>query len=207
MRDVGWMQENSSIAVARWWGDHTCTMASRSIYTDGTHGVGAGNGVKGGGSLLSRSFLLFTLSTVRYRARRPRCGNQQLESRVRENRQHGSEGGEAKAFPTPIEAGREDPPDLADAVAFALRLHAEAMVAAEIAAAPCRRETRARGRPRAAQPECEATGTASGRVAKLTTAETTTLTINAAKPMLMSLALAGRNGNRLTKVLWEVNVT
>src|SRR5271169_4382508 len=58
--------------------------------------------VKGGGSLLSRSFLLFTLSTVRYRARRPRCGNQQLESRVRENRQHGSEGGEAKAFPTPI---------------------------------------------------------------------------------------------------------
>src|SRR5271155_4905445 len=101
MRDVGWMQENSSIAVARWWGDHTCTMASRSIYTDGTHGVGAGNGVKGGGSLLSRSFLLF-LSTVRYRARRSRCGNQQLESRVRENRQHGSEGWEAKAFPTPI---------------------------------------------------------------------------------------------------------
>ena len=36
------------------------------------------------------------------RARRPRCGNQQLESRVRENRQHGSEGGEAKVFPTPI---------------------------------------------------------------------------------------------------------
>jgi hypothetical protein len=106
------------------------------------------------------------------------------------------------------EAGREDPPDLADAVAFALRLHAEAKVAAaESGAAPCRRETRARGRPRAAQPECEATGTAAGRVAKLTTAETTTLTINAAKPMLMSSALAGRNGNRLTKVLWEVNVT
>jgi hypothetical protein len=92
----------SSGRDARWWGNHTCTMASRSIYTDGTHGVGAGNGVKGGGSLLSRSLLLFTLSTVRYRARRPRCGNQQLESRVRENRQHGSEGGEAKAFPTPI---------------------------------------------------------------------------------------------------------
>src|SRR5271168_5353676 len=47
-------------------------------------------------------FLLFTLSAVRYRARRPRCGNQRLESRVRENRQHGSEGGEAKVFPTPI---------------------------------------------------------------------------------------------------------
>ena len=27
--------------------------------------------------------------------------NQRLESRVRENRTHGSEGGEAKAFPTP----------------------------------------------------------------------------------------------------------
>ena len=28
--------------------------------------------------------------------------NHQLESRVRENRTHGSEGGEARAFPTPI---------------------------------------------------------------------------------------------------------
>src|ERR1017187_9768705 len=28
--------------------------------------------------------------------------NQRLESRVRENRTHGSEGGEVKAFPTPI---------------------------------------------------------------------------------------------------------
>src|SRR5271154_4296071 len=36
----------SSGRDARWWDDHTCTMASRSIYTDGTHGVGAGNGVK-----------------------------------------------------------------------------------------------------------------------------------------------------------------
>src|SRR6202041_192750 len=104
----GEMQENSDIAVRlaseetkAGGDDHTCTMASRSLSTDGTHGVGAGNGVKGGGLLLSRSFLLFTLSTVRCRARRPRCGNQQLESRVRENRQHGSEGGEAKAFPTP----------------------------------------------------------------------------------------------------------
>src|SRR5271168_803130 len=101
-REFRHCRKASSGRDARWWDDHTCTMESRSIYTDGTHGVGAGNGVKGGGSLLSRSFLLFTLSTVRYRARRPRCGNQQLESRVRENRQHGSEGGEAKAFPTPI---------------------------------------------------------------------------------------------------------
>ena len=31
-------------------------------------------------------------------------GNQRLESRVRENRTHGSEGGEAQAFPTPIVA-------------------------------------------------------------------------------------------------------
>ena len=47
-------------------------------------------------------FLTVHIIHGRYRARRPRCGNQQLESRVRENRQHGSEGGEAKAFPTPI---------------------------------------------------------------------------------------------------------
>ena len=33
-------------------------------------------------------------------------GNQRLESRVRENRTHGSEGGEAQAFPTPIAAVR-----------------------------------------------------------------------------------------------------
>jgi hypothetical protein len=31
--------------------------------------------------------------------------NQRLESRVRENRTHGSEGGEAGAFPTPIGGG------------------------------------------------------------------------------------------------------
>ena len=31
--------------------------------------------------------------------------NQRLESRVRENRTHGSEGGEVKAFPTPIGEG------------------------------------------------------------------------------------------------------
>jgi len=37
------------------------------------------------------------------RARHPRWGNQRLESRVRENRTHGSDGGEAKAFPTPID--------------------------------------------------------------------------------------------------------
>jgi hypothetical protein len=38
----------SSGRDARRWDDHTCTLASRSIYTDGTLGVGAGNGVKGG---------------------------------------------------------------------------------------------------------------------------------------------------------------
>ena len=101
------------------------------------------------------------------------------------------------------EAGREDLPDLADAVAFALRLARRG---------DGRRRTLSTRNPRpscprAAQPECEATGTAAGRVAKLTTAETTTLTISAAKPMLMSLALAGRNGNRLTNVPWGVNVT
>jgi hypothetical protein len=34
-------------------------------------------------------------------------GNQRLESRVRENRTHGSEGGEAQAFPTPIVVVRD----------------------------------------------------------------------------------------------------
>src|SRR5271167_1260271 len=120
-REFRHCRKASSRRDARWWGDHTCTMARRSIYTDGTHGVGAGNGVKGGGSLLSRSFLLFTLSTVRYRARRPRCGNQQLESRVRENRQHGSEGGEAKAFPTPITDVSESSPHLTDSRDYSAR--------------------------------------------------------------------------------------
>src|ERR1700678_658570 len=129
-REVGrWMQDvwqdarefrhcrkASSGRDARWWDDHTCTLASRSVYTDGTHGVGAGNGVKGGGSLLSRSFLLFTLSTVRYRARRPRCGNQQLESRVRENRQHGSEGGEVQKPSLPLSGATSRGPWIASSL-------------------------------------------------------------------------------------------
>ena len=45
---------------------------------------------------------LFTLQVAHEAARHSRCGQQQLESRVRENRKHGSEGGEASAFPTPI---------------------------------------------------------------------------------------------------------
>jgi hypothetical protein len=60
-----------------------------------------GNGVKEGHAFLAKPGLL-TLYGGRERARHSRCGNQRLESRVRENRTHGSEGGEAKAFPTPI---------------------------------------------------------------------------------------------------------
>src|SRR5277367_1899344 len=47
-REFRHCRKASSGRDARWWDDHTCTMASRSIYTDRTHGVGAGNGVKGG---------------------------------------------------------------------------------------------------------------------------------------------------------------
>jgi hypothetical protein len=65
-----------------------------------------GNGVKEGHAFLAKPGLL-TLYGGRERARHSRCGNQRLESRVRENRTHGSEGGEAKAFPTPILSGTE----------------------------------------------------------------------------------------------------
>jgi hypothetical protein len=52
------------------WDDHTCTMASRSFILDGTHGVGAGNGVKEGQSFYA-SFGLFAKSTVRYQRDAP----------------------------------------------------------------------------------------------------------------------------------------
>jgi hypothetical protein len=46
----------------------------------------------------------FTLCTAFAPARHSRCGNQRLESRMRENRTYGSEGGEGfNSFPTPIE--------------------------------------------------------------------------------------------------------
>jgi hypothetical protein len=44
------------------------------------------------------------LHTAWRTARHPRCGNHRLESRMRENRPYGSEGGEAETFPTPIES-------------------------------------------------------------------------------------------------------
>jgi hypothetical protein len=47
-REFRHCRKASSGRDARRWDDHTCTLASRSVYTDGTHGVGAGNGVKGG---------------------------------------------------------------------------------------------------------------------------------------------------------------
>ena len=49
---------------------------------------------------------LFTMTEARALASQSRCGNPRLESRVRENRTHGSEGGEGEPFPTPIESGR-----------------------------------------------------------------------------------------------------
>ena len=51
-------------------------------------------------------------------ASQSRCGNNRLESRVRENRTHGSEGGEAQAFPTPIKAS----PSLANLMALRVTL-------------------------------------------------------------------------------------
>ena len=42
-------------------------------------------------------------------ASQSRCGNNRLESRMRENRTYGSEGGEARAFPTPIHSPSTQP--------------------------------------------------------------------------------------------------
>jgi hypothetical protein len=44
---------------------------------------------------------LFTLHTAYLQARHSRCGNQRLESRMRENRTYGSEGGEGHTLPDP----------------------------------------------------------------------------------------------------------
>jgi len=64
-----------------------------------------GNGVKGRPQAVLRKFWVVHAKHSSEQARHPRCGLQRLESRVRENRTHGSEGGEAKAFPTPIAVG------------------------------------------------------------------------------------------------------
>ena len=71
---------------------------------DGPPGVGAGNGVQGAYSYCPfAAHGLFTLRTAFEQARHSRCGNQRLESRMRENRPYGSEGGEGPhPFPTPI---------------------------------------------------------------------------------------------------------
>src|ERR1700723_383816 len=83
------------------WDNHTCTMASRSLSTDGTHGVGAGNGVKRRRITSFAKFL--TVHTIHGSIPsetspmwKPATGEP-----CAENCQHGSEGGEAKAFPTP----------------------------------------------------------------------------------------------------------
>ena len=101
-REFRHCRKASSGRDVRRWDDHTCTLASRSVYTDGTHGVGALVTASKEAITSFATFLTVHIIHGSIPARRPRCGNQQLESRVRENRQHGSEGGEAKAFPTPI---------------------------------------------------------------------------------------------------------
>jgi hypothetical protein len=67
---------------------------------------GSGNGIEG-----------VSLRCTRYSHRmglcvdiQSRCGNSQLESRVRENRTHGSEGGEGESLSLPLSAKREDQP-------------------------------------------------------------------------------------------------
>ena len=67
-----------------------------------------GNGVKGGkcSHEVANAFFaergLFTIREALILACQSRWGNHRLESRVRENRMHGSEGGEGLLFPTPI---------------------------------------------------------------------------------------------------------
>lgn len=61
-----------------------------------------GNGVKGRPQAVLRKFWVVHAKHSSEQARHPRCGLQRLESRMRENCTYGSEGGEAKAFPTPI---------------------------------------------------------------------------------------------------------
>src|ERR1700689_1403575 len=99
------MQHTSNIALwAKTEEDPTAwklTWVEATIWTDCMVSA-LGNGVKGG---LKASFArlgLFTQNTAPERARHSRWGNQRLESRMRENRTYGSEGGEAKASPPPI---------------------------------------------------------------------------------------------------------
>ena len=85
--------------------------AGRSLGLDWPYGVGAGNGVKEGrwpvlkdrcGPTLLRFSWVARFHTTHLSARHSRCRNHRLESRMRENRTYGSEGGEGTPFPTPI---------------------------------------------------------------------------------------------------------
>ncbi len=74
-----------------------------SIGMDGTY-VGS-PGQRGERRWMNASFAergLYTMREAYELARQSRWGNHRLESRVRENRMHGSEGGEGRPFPTPI---------------------------------------------------------------------------------------------------------
>src|SRR5271169_834000 len=70
---------------------------------DGPPGVGAGNGVQVAHRYCPfAAHGQFTLLAAHARARHSRCGNQPLESRMRENRTYGSEGGEGVTSSRPL---------------------------------------------------------------------------------------------------------
>jgi len=70
-----------------------------------------GNGVKVGGTVKPRQATQLWVgheSPEPRQARHSRCGNLRLESRMRENRPYGSEGGEAKSLPYPYQLAMQD---------------------------------------------------------------------------------------------------
>jgi group II intron maturase len=77
---------------------------------------------------------LFTLQTTHATARHSRCGNRQLESRVRENRTHGSEGGEA-APSRPLSRWGDRGSSRAESALALARLHAWVLLVDDIDAA------------------------------------------------------------------------
>jgi hypothetical protein len=87
-------------------GLNTCTepITGEAVEMDGADVGGPGNGVHavplGTPWAGPRRFTLKSLAP----ASQSRCRPNRLESRMRENRTYGSEGAEAQAFPTPIQA-------------------------------------------------------------------------------------------------------
>src|SRR5699024_4489384 len=76
----------------------------RTFHLDRMHVDGAGNGVQ-----RTKPFAVvrrFTYRAACQPASQPRCGNHRLESRVRENRTHGSEGGDGGSRLRPLSKKR-----------------------------------------------------------------------------------------------------